>query len=268
MMPAPTFSHAYIQERGNGRLLHESMLLRDEIGRRGIPCSLYTQKRILRRDLSLNAETFIAGDMDAMHGAMKQLGIEIPPPDDYPDCLAAYFHRRVWRSTLAEVERCIYEGDTQPFFAKPADRRKSFTGRVFSSSSDFYHLGGVSRRQAVWCSEPVRWLSEYRVYVLDHRILSIDHYDGDSALTLHEETINAALSQYRSSGTAPIAYGIDFGVLANGSTALVEANDGYALGAYQIGAAAYTDLLLARWDELLRGSPAAREAGAAALSPD
>src|SRR4051812_22367020 len=43
----------------------------------------------------------------------------------------------------------------------------------------------------------------------------------------------------------------DFGVLENGQTALVEANDGYSLGAYQITASNYTNVLLTRWAELL-----------------
>jgi hypothetical protein len=68
---------------------------------------------------------------------------------------------------------------------------------------------------------------------------------------LHLPTIDQALAAYRASGEAPAAYGIDFGVLSDGQTALIEANDGYSLGAYQIGATAYTDVLLTRWQELV-----------------
>jgi hypothetical protein len=67
-------------------------------------------------------------------------------------------------------------------------------------------------------------------------------------------TVNQALLEYRKSGEAPSAYGIDFGVLESGQTALVEANDGYALGAYKIAAEPYTDLLVRRWQELLMKS--------------
>ena len=38
---------------------------------------VYTIKKIQRRNLPL-CQTFIAGDMDAMQGARKQLNIEIP----------------------------------------------------------------------------------------------------------------------------------------------------------------------------------------------
>jgi len=63
--------------------------------------------------------------------------------------------------------------------------------------------------------------------------------------------LDSALAAYPDSGEAPSAYDIDFGVLASGETALVEANDGYALGAYQICGHDYTDLLFTRWEELL-----------------
>ena len=65
-----------------------------------------------------------------------------------------------------------------------------------------------------------------------------------------------AVSQSRESCQAPSAYGIDFGVLSSGQTALIEVNDGYSLGAYAIEAKSYTDLLMTRWHELLRTSGA------------
>jgi hypothetical protein len=245
------FTRAFLEEAGNGKLRHEEELLRGEFEGRGIPVTLYTAKRIQRRQLPLSAETFIAGDMDAMHGAMRQLKIEIPTPNDYPKSLLPFMHRQIWTSTLGDVERRVIEGNGEAIFAKPADRRKSFTGRAFGSMDDFREIGSVSRRQEVWCSEIVEWISEYRVYVIGEKIVSIDLYAGDSDVALDSATVEEALAAYRDSGEAPAAYGIDFGVLATGQTALVEANDGYALGAYKIAAGAYTDVLLTRWKELV-----------------
>ncbi|MEZ0276952.1 MAG: ATP-grasp domain-containing protein, partial [Roseimicrobium sp.] len=160
------FTHAYLEEQGNGRLGQEEKLLRSELDRQGIPVTLYTAKRMLRRQLPLGRTCFVAGDMTAMHGAMRQLGIEPPVPNDYPECLRSYLHRKVWTSTLAAVEKRVHEGDGPPVFAKPSARRKSFTGRVFASPNDLYAVAGTSRREPVWCSEVVEWVSEYRVYVL------------------------------------------------------------------------------------------------------
>src|SRR4051794_9383601 len=203
------FTRAFLEESGHGKLKHEEALLRSEFERRGIPISLYTAKRIQRRQLPLTVDTFIAGDMDAMHGAMRQLKIEIPPPNDYPKSLSAFLHRRIWASTLEAVEREVLEGSSEPVFVKPADRRKSFTGRAFASLDDFREIGGVSRRQDVWCSEVVAWSSEFRVYVIGAQIVSIDHYGGDGRIALDEATVDAALATFRTSGEAPSAYGID-----------------------------------------------------------
>lgn len=248
------FSRAYLQDLGNGKLRIEEEMLRSEFVRRDVPVELYTMKRIQRRNLPLSQEVFIAGDMDAMHGAMSQLKIDIPPPNDYPKSLAPFLGRRVWKDVLGEVERRIAGETGPPVFAKPSSRRKSFTGRVFAAPSDFMYVGTASRRQEVWCSQVVSWLSEYRIYVIDDDVVGIDHYDGEPNALLDMVTVKAALRAYRESGEAPSAYGIDFGVLASGETALVEANDGYALGAYSIEAKPYTDLLVRRWRELLMTS--------------
>src|SRR4051812_15559404 len=99
------FTIAFLQDLGSGRLRLEERMLKQEFERRGIPVELYTFKRIQRRNLPLSSETFIAGDMDAMHGAMNQLNIDIPVPNDYPYSLTPFLRRRVWKSTLGEVEQ-------------------------------------------------------------------------------------------------------------------------------------------------------------------
>jgi hypothetical protein len=64
--------------------------------------------------------------------------------------------------------------------------------------------------------------------------------------------VRDAVAAYQSSGVAPAGYGIDFGVLSTGETALVEVNEGYGLGSYGLDDAAYADLIIARWCELVR----------------
>jgi len=244
------FETAFIQEQGNGRLSHESQLVRECCLARGIPIQLYTIKRILRRQLPLTVQSFICGDMDCMHGAMKQLGIPIPPPTYFPPSLEGYLHRAVWQDTVGGL-RARLEHDRRPVFAKPAGRAKLFTGRVFAGQSDLYHLSTTSWREPVWCSEVVSWRSEYRVYIVGQDIIAVDLYGGDATVALDRSVIAEAVATYRRSGEAPAAYGIDFGVLATGETALVECNDGYALGAYQIAAPLYAQLLFERWRELV-----------------
>lgn len=249
------FAKAFLEEAGNGKLRQEEQLLKAVFERRGIPIELYTKKRIRRRQLPLTTETFIAGDLESMQGAMRLLKIEVPAAQDYPESLRPYLHRHVRKGTLGEVERAIIHGEREGIFVKPADRCKNFTGRVFDSIDDFRDIGGVSRRQSVWLCDVVSFVSEYRVYVIGEKVVSTALYAGDASARLDAETLQAALVTFRGSGEAPAAYGIDFGVLKNGQTALIEFNDGFSLGAYQIEAEDYTDLLMARWKQLVAAAP-------------
>lgn len=221
-----------------------------ELEARGIPFSLYTLKKIHRRQLPLTPDTLVVGDMDCVYGALKQLKISIPEADSYPEPIRHHLHRRVWESTLGREEARFQNGTPVPTFIKPRGRQKCFTGFVFDSDYDFQRVYGVSRQEPVYCSEVVSWQSEYRVYVVDGEIRAIDHYDGDEGAALSRQAVEEALASLGNAGRAFAGFGIDFGVLSSGETALIEMNDGFALGAYAIDAKNYTDLLLARWEEL------------------
>lgn len=247
-----TFSHAYLEEIGSGRLRIEETLVRSELERLGLDFSTYTKKRIQRRQLPLTRSDFIVGDIDCMQGAMRQLGIELPELDDYPDALAPFLHRKTWPSTVQEVLARIGEDHCEPFFVKPARRRKLFTGCVVSGPNDMHKLDRVSRIEPVICAEVVQWISEFRVFVTGCDVVAVDHYAGDPSRRLDLDTIRSALTLFAGRPGAPAACGLDFGVLATGETALVEANDGFALGAYHVSAEPYFQVLTTRWTQLLR----------------
>ncbi|BAY78800.1 hypothetical protein NIES25_52780 [Nostoc linckia NIES-25] len=244
-------SKAFIQEQGNGRLGHEEQLVSEELRARGIPITFYTQKRIHRRQLALDNESLVVGDMPCILGAIKQLGIPEPEPNDYPASLKNFMHRRTWTSTLEQLEIELSKGRYAPTFAKPATRRKRFTGYVFESEYDLCQVYGVSRQEPLLCSEVVSWVSEYRIYVVHSQIRSIDHYDGNPNIVLDIEKVLCAIQALDNAGESIAGYAIDFGVLDSGETALVEMNDGFAIGAYKIDRKNYTDMILARWQELL-----------------
>ena len=126
---------------------------------------------------------------------------------------------------------------------------------VFHSEVDLYHLHGISRKSTLLCSDVVNWLSEFRVYVVHGKILHIAHYSGDKAITPSESVINEAIRQLIEAGEAFDGFCIDFGVLSSGETALIEMNDGYAIGAYPgLGCTVYGDLIFARWKQLVNGA--------------
>jgi hypothetical protein len=244
---------AFIQEQGNGRLIEEMALLRGELERRGIPVALFTEKKMLRGQVPVAPDALIAGQMPAMLAAMRQLGIPEPAPNDFPEALRPMLHRRVWKSTLAQVEAELLGGG-EPRFVKPATRRKRFTGFVAAHIEDLRQCEGASRRDPLWCSQVVTWLSEYRVYVAHAKVLDINLYAGSPAHPLDRAVVDNAIQRLHGTGEALAAFALDLGVLSTGETALIELNDGFSIGAYGIAAAPYTDFTLARWEELVATS--------------
>ncbi|RUT04979.1 hypothetical protein DSM106972_038000 [Dulcicalothrix desertica PCC 7102] len=244
-------SKAFIEEQGNGRLREEEQLVVDSLYQRGIQITLYTEKRLRRRQLQLDGTSLVVGDMPCISLALKQLSIPEPQPNDYPASLSEFLHRRIWRLTLGELELGLRNGRYPAIFAKPATRRKRFTGCVFESEYDLSQVYGVSRQEKLLCSEVVTWVSEYRIYVVHSEIRSIDWYAGNTSIPIDIKKVQRAIQVLDKAGESYAGYGIDFGVLDTGQTALVEMNDGFALGAYTIDSTNYTDLIWARWEELI-----------------
>lgn len=251
-------TRALIEEFGGGRMEPEMRDLLAEFAARSIPVETFTAKRLQRRQLPLGPETLVAGSINAVVGALKQMGIEVPEPDDYPECLSHLLRRRVWRDTLGRVIDRAYSGLSEPVFVKPAGRLKRFTGVVFGGPEDQWRLEGASRSLPVLCAEVVRWRSEWRTFVVRGRPVGLRHYNGDPSVSVDADVVRDAIERMERSGRARAGYAIDFGVLAEtGETALVELNDGFALGSCGLDRAAYADLTLARWEEMTAPDSAA-----------
>jgi ATP-grasp domain, R2K clade family 2 len=245
-------ARAFIQQQDHRQLRNEEQLVVEELGRRGIPTFFYTAKQIFRRQLPLDNQSLVVGDLDCIRGALQQLDIQLPQLNEYPASLESLLHRRIWRSTLGNLESSLLSGMmTQSVFAKPANRCKRFTGFVIHDEGDLYRVGNVSRREQIFCAEVVSWLSEYRIYVVKSKVRSVDFYSGNPQIKIDVNVVDQAIDMLDQSQESYAGYAIDFGVLSSGETALIEMNDGFAIGAYQINSQDYTDLILSRWEELL-----------------
>ncbi len=190
--------------------------------------------------------------------ALRANGITIPPAHNYPAPLRKpmYLHRPIYETTLCDA--CARAEGGERLWIKPAGHQKSFPPG---------HPGFVKAPPdtAVFCSIPVTWLSEWRYYVTDGRVVWSHRYDlhgVDDAPEPDREVVGRMVAEYQNSGAAPAGYALDAGVLGDGHTALVEVNDGYALGFYgpvaTKRAVAYLSLLINRFSELRRTPHAAR----------
>lgn len=95
-----------------------------------------------------------------------------------------------------------------------------------------YQVHGLLRALKLLCSEVMTWVSEYRIYVVHSEIRSIDCYAGNVFIPVYIEEVNRAIQILDKASESYAGYTIDFGVSASCQTALIEMNDGFAIGAY------------------------------------
>lgn len=156
-----------------------------------------------------------------------------------------------------------YPADLLPFLRRPVDRRvfRAVPGDCFVKPQKLKMFTGaikcelqasIDPEEPVWCSPKVQWVSEWRYYILNGEIIGAGRYDDgpDDTPVPETEIVRQAVLRW---SNAPSAYSLDFGVLVDGETALVEANDAWALGYYKgtLSPRQYLRLLETRWRELL-----------------
>jgi len=212
------------------------------------PLDFFEWDELTGRHLPLERSTLVVGGTVAVHLALKQLVVPVPPPLNIPESLLPFAGRKVWTTTLGEIRRQFADGSGGPVFAKPLASAKEFAGTVLATVADLdrvRHLGDDLPLQA---AEPVGFASEWRYFVLRGGIVGVAHYKGDCFTHPDAATVRRAVAGYADS---PAAYGLDFGVTADGRTLLIEANDGFALGCYGLDPVIYCEMLEARWCEIV-----------------
>lgn len=225
-----------VQRRGPGQLQREEELVSTFV------------KRCLGVEVVEVHEKKLARNFFPLKHAARILGKELSEHEPYPLCLRDYLYRDVERvRSLREAKHMLVDG--KRFFIKP-EGWKTFTGFVCDNSMD-PRFNGSTNQQPVWISTLVEFVSEFRAYVVRGNVRSIASYAGDETIRPNIEVILNAVKEFTDNG-APAGYAIDFGVLADGETALVEVNDGFSVGAYgHFLSEHYFDMLAARWQELL-----------------
>ncbi|SHL23946.1 ATP-grasp domain-containing protein [Chryseobacterium polytrichastri] len=240
---------AYIHEYGNNKIETEHQDVKDILESRGIECHLFTTKRLHRNQLILDNNTLVVGDHPTMLQVFKKLDINSLTPS-YPESLKKYLMRNIWETT---VRKLLMEnnGDSMNIFVKPKSKAKLFTGFVIYSTYDLFKLETLPKDTILYCSSLVEWVSEFRVFINKSNIVGIKNYSGDESLKLNMNFVEIAIQSFENSEESTDGYGIDFGILKNGETSLVEWNDGFALGSYGLDKNIYTDLLLSRWKQIV-----------------
>lgn len=242
---------AFIQSYTATKIEPEFQDVKETLESRGIECVLFTAKQFQRNQIPVDRQNLFVGDNPTMAAVFKKLGIETVN-DSYPVSLRKYLKRNVWETTVRKLQTETQYRELPAFFVKPKSRAKLFTGFVVRSGYDLNTLFSIGKSTELYCSDLVEWQSEYRVFVLNTKIVGMKNYSGNPDLLPDMDFVENAIREFQNSEQSTAGYGIDFGVLKNGETALVEWNDGYALGSYGLEKEIYTDLILNRWEELMR----------------
>ena len=188
-----------------------------------------------------NPEDVVVGGTILIWHALKQRGIEAEH-FDYPNELINFRGRKIWESRLKD----LHEADF-PIFIKPIEE-KIAPGIVVETMEQLKEeYGLLDPETAIYCSEPVEFISEWRCFLLYGHVIGIQFYYGDCDARYDQAVINAAIKAYPN---MPAGCALDFGVTDDGRTLLIEMNDGYSLGTYGLNPTLYAKLLSARWAEL------------------
>lgn len=144
-------------------------------------------------------------------------------------------HRKIYITTLGDARRIA-----EPAFIKPPND-KSFTAQVYGAGSELPQAFDDS--MPVLVSTPVNWVSEYRCFCLDGRVVTHSPYlrhgepaiETDYAMTEHESANVIATAEKALTYTRlglPRAVVIDVGEIEGTGWAVVEANGAWGAGIY------------------------------------
>ena len=212
----------------------------------GLPLAMQAQEKVVPikyGDMDNAPTDLVVGAFSDVKVALERLGVNLLPID-YPDELLPFTGRKIWKSTLFTITS---HPDYWHVFVKPVEDVKRFRGTILDKSEDLIKLGGGLEDIEVWCSEKVNFLAEWRIWILDGKIIGINPYRGRWDLYPDPKVLQQAVNAYHS---APRAYALDFGITDKRETLLVEVSDAYALSSFGLDSVLYTKILMTRWQEL------------------
>lgn len=238
---------AFIQKQ-NGEWLNENCYVA-QYGFNRMGYNIKSFEKDDAKNIKLDNTDVVFGGINTTHAILEQNGIEIPKVPNILD-LNIKFRRKVFKSTLKDVRDNKIE---YPFFVKPFDTYKLFTGFVCQREFNINRISHVSDDVEVFVSSVVEFISEYRCFVLNNELVGCKNYTGDFTLSPAFEDFNyikRIISQYKNS---PSAYTLDIGILEDGGDYgidVIEINDGYGFGAYGLNPIIYCKMIASRWLEI------------------
>jgi hypothetical protein len=191
--------------------------------------------KLLKEDHSL-----VMGSVEYLRSWFDEFDIAEPMISDYPRRLKPFLRRKVKRTFISQVDpRC--------HFIKPV-QVKLFEPHNIPDDLDPY--------TPVYVSEWREWEAEFRVYVMNGRIVGISQYKGENDIDIGCDPyliqIENMVTAFKKAPAA--AYTLDVGLFKDDQLDLVEFNDAWATGRYPDGITPvdYIKWLWVRWNEIIK----------------
>lgn len=200
--------------------------------------------------LTKNKRYIPIGSVEFCRSLAKNLGITLKEDFGFIERLSDFY--------AAPFKKTLYKDVPDDFFIKPAEKIKQFNAGIKKHTLK----ESVPENTPVFMAKPVRYIKEWRFYILNGEIKGFSRYDDG----LQEETPeeieqmkSLVLNILTKFDTDIIGYSIDVGLFekeGRAYPALIEINDGWALGLYQWGNDAisskdYLALIERRWMQIV-----------------
>jgi hypothetical protein len=190
-------------------------------------------------DVSNDPTNIVVGSVETCSLWLQNAGFQIPNAVDI-SLFQEFLGRNI---TVIDIQDVKF-----PSFIKPYSKIKAFTGFV-AIDKLYVSIFSENYKGLVWSQDVVEIISEYRLYINCHKIIGMKHCRGDCLsfpdVNFIKICVNKSIKilDYH-------AYTLDFGVLEDGSTILIEINDGFAIGNYGLEPLDYYYFIRNRWLQL------------------
>ncbi len=196
--------------------------------------------------IKISPDDLVHGNINFVLKKLAAMGIEPPKTMEVPNCLNGYLGRITGFTTMKTIRKL----SDHPVFIKPKGAHKLFDGHVVREFNNLIYTSHLPDDTYVLTSEVVKFVSEYRCFVLNGELVGCKHYKGNFMLFPDPKIIERAIYDHHLYANPPAAYSIDFGITDDGKTLLIELNDSYSLGCYGLAPHIYCQMIKARWEEL------------------
>jgi len=197
---------------------------------------------VCANDILISKYNIVVGSVEECTKYFTRLGIEPPQQIELK-----YYKDFLGRNIYHDIK--LQDIGNFPVFIKPNNIIKQFNGFVAHKKWDIdfeiYHQK-IEPDTLVQCQDVIDVVSEYRVYVSNKRIIGCKHYTGN-CLRFPDRNIIDNCFRMVDNNITNISYTLDFGILSNGQTILIEINDAWAIGNYGLEPYTYYQFIKSRW---------------------